>query len=71
LLPTTLLPRYRALAIALRSSITMGREVICALPIIFPHKYDGLENIEIRSRASEVTLGSSTNTNLGHNHTKI
>ena len=34
-------------------------------------KYDGFENIEKRSRALEVTLGSSTDTNLGHNHTKI
>ena len=34
-------------------------------------KYDGLENIEKQSRALEVTLGSSTNTNLAHNHTKI
>ena len=34
-------------------------------------KYDGLENIEKRSPALEVTLGSSTDTNLGHNHTKI
>ena len=34
-------------------------------------KYDGLENIENPSRALEVTLGSSTDTNLGHNHTKI
>ena len=34
-------------------------------------KYDGLENIEIRSRELEVTLGSSTNTNLVHNHTKF
>jgi hypothetical protein len=34
-------------------------------------KYDGLENMEIRSRALEVTLGSSINTNLVHNHTKI
>ena len=34
-------------------------------------KYDRLENIEKRSRALKVTLGSSTDTNLGHNHTKI
>jgi hypothetical protein len=34
-------------------------------------KYDGLENIEKPIRVFEVTLGSSTNTNLGHNHTKI
>ena len=34
-------------------------------------KYDGLENIENPSPALEVTLGSSTDTNLGHNHTKI
>jgi hypothetical protein len=43
-------------------------------------KYDGLENIEIRSPPLEVpplevpplvTLGSSTDTNLGHNHIKI
>ena len=33
-------------------------------------KYDGFENIEIRSRALGVTLGSSTDTNLGHNQTK-
>ena len=33
-------------------------------------KYDGLENIEKPSRALEVTLGSSTDTNLGHNYTK-
>ena len=32
--------------------------------------YDGLENIENSSRALEVTLSSSTDTNLGHNHTK-
>jgi hypothetical protein len=29
-------------------------------------KYDGLENIENPSRALEVTLGSSTDTNLDH-----
>ena len=34
-------------------------------------KYDGLEDIEKPSRALEVTLGSSTDTNLGHNHRKI
>jgi hypothetical protein len=34
-------------------------------------KYDGLENIGKPSRALEVTLGLSTDTNLGHNHTKI
>ena len=34
-------------------------------------KYDGLENIEKRSPPLEVTLGSSTDTNLGHDHTKI
>ena len=34
-------------------------------------KYDGLENIEKRSHALEVTLGSSTNTDSGHNHRKI
>ena len=36
-------------------------------------KYDGSENstIEKRSPALEVTLGSSTDTNSGHNHTKI
>ena len=34
-------------------------------------KYNGLENIEKRSHALEVTLGSSTDTNLGHNHTKF
>jgi hypothetical protein len=34
-------------------------------------KYNELENIEKHSRALEVTLGSSTDTNLGHNHTKI
>ena len=34
-------------------------------------KYDGYENIEIRRRALEAPLGSSTDTNLGHNHTKI
>ena len=34
-------------------------------------KYDGLENIENPSRALEVTLGSSTDINLGHNHTKF
>ena len=35
--------------------------------------YDGLENLENRSRALNVlaTLGSSTDTNLGHNHAKI
>ena len=31
-------------------------------------KYDGLENIENPSGALEVTRGSSTDTNLGHNH---
>ena len=30
--------------------------------------YDSLENMKIRSRAFEVTLGSSTDPNLGHNH---
>ena len=34
-------------------------------------KYDGLENIEKLIRVLEVTLGSSTDTNLGHNQTKI
>ena len=34
-------------------------------------KYDGLENVEKPSPALELALGSSTNTNLGHNHTKI
>ena len=33
-------------------------------------KYDGLENIENTSRALEVTLGPSTDTNLGHNQFK-
>jgi hypothetical protein len=33
-------------------------------------KYERLENIENPSCALEVTLGSSTDTNLGHNHTK-
>jgi hypothetical protein len=31
-------------------------------------KYDVLENIENPSHALEVTLGSSTYTNLGNNH---
>ena len=34
-------------------------------------KYDGFDNIENRSPPLEVTLGSSTNTNLGHNHYEI
>ena len=34
-------------------------------------KYDGLENMDKPSRALEVTLGSSIDTNLGHKHTKI
>jgi hypothetical protein len=34
-------------------------------------KYDGLENIKKQSRALEVTMGASADTNLGHNHTKI
>ena len=34
-------------------------------------KYDSLENIDIRSRALEVTLGSSTDTSLIHNHTEV
>jgi hypothetical protein len=33
-------------------------------------KCDGLENIEKRSPALQVTLGSSTDRNLGHNQTK-
>ena len=33
-------------------------------------KCDGFENIEKRSRGLEVTLGSSTDANLGHNHIK-
>jgi hypothetical protein len=33
-------------------------------------KYNGSENIENPSPPLEVTLGSSTDTNLGHNHTK-
>jgi hypothetical protein len=37
----------------------------------YKQKYDGLENIENPSRALEVTLGSSTDTNLGYNHTKF
>ncbi len=35
---------------------------------ILVQKYNGLENIENPSRALEVTRGSSTDTNLGHNH---
>ena len=35
------------------------------------HMYDGLENIENSIRALEVTLSSSTDKDLGHNHTKI
>jgi hypothetical protein len=31
-------------------------------------KYDGLENIENPSRALEIILGSSTDTNLGHKY---
>ena len=34
-------------------------------------RYDGLENIEKRSRALKVTLGSSTDPNLGHNPIEI
>jgi hypothetical protein len=34
----------------------------------YDHEYDGLENKEKPSRALEVTLGSRTDTNLGHNH---
>ena len=34
-------------------------------------KYDGFENIENPSPPLEVILGSSTDTNLGNNHTKI
>ena len=34
-------------------------------------KYDGLEKIEKPSRALEVTLGSSTDPNSGHNPIKI
>ena len=34
-------------------------------------KYHGLENIAERSRALEVTLGSSIDTKLENNHTKI
>ena len=34
-------------------------------------KYDGLENIENTSLALEVTLGSSADTNLRHNHTNM
>ena len=37
----------------------------------FLPKYDGLENIEKPTRALKVTLGSSTDTNLGHNHTRM
>ena len=33
--------------------------------------YDGLENIENPSPGLEVTLCSSTDTNLGHNHNKF
>jgi hypothetical protein len=33
--------------------------------------YDGLENIEKRSPPLEGTLGSSTDKNLGHNHTEV
>ena len=33
-------------------------------------KYDGLEKIENSSRALEVTLDSSNDTNLRHNHLK-
>jgi hypothetical protein len=38
---------------------------------ILVQKYDGLENMEGPGRALVATLGSSTDTNLGHNHTKI
>jgi hypothetical protein len=47
------------------------------IKLLFPEtqfhiqKYDGLENIEKRSRALEVTLGSSTDPNLGHNPVQI
>ena len=34
-------------------------------------KYHGLEDIEKRSRALEITLGSSTDTNVGHNYNKF
>ena len=34
-------------------------------------KYDSLENIENWSRALGVTLDSSTDPNLGHNHSEI
>ena len=34
-------------------------------------KYDGLENIKNRIIALEVTLVSSTDANLGHNHRKF
>ena len=34
-------------------------------------KYDGLENTENPSPPMEVNLGSSADTNLGHNHSKI
>jgi hypothetical protein len=34
-------------------------------------KYDGLEKIENPGRVLEVTLGSSTDTNLGYNYCKI
>jgi hypothetical protein len=39
--------------------------------ILIYTEYDGSENIEKRSRALEVTLDSSTDINLGHNHTAI
>ena len=51
-----------------------GNTANCAL---FPEtklhiqKYDGLENMGGPSRGLDVTRGSCTDTNLGHNHTKI
>jgi hypothetical protein len=49
---------------------TSHRAVLLATKL-HTQNYDGLENIEKRNRALEVTLGSSNDTNLGHNHTKI
>ena len=38
---------------------------------ILVQKYGGLENIEKPGRALQVALSSSTDTTLGHNHTKV
>ena len=48
-----------------------GNRALSAETKFHIQKYDGSENVEKPSRALEVALGSSTDTNLGHNQCKL